>query len=180
MFYDEDASYSYENSAEIQMSNENSNNFSLAKHTSTLAMISEELFAENSEEEMQASDDDMFFCCADWETQIKKEFASKNEEFSDVDEYLSPKKNKRQAKAASKVNTPVQPELEAFDIDQVMRCVPNQSAKVLPTKRYFSDKKMRVKSFQKTLEVSTKRESGDEQPFKDLCLSPLSRRCDSA
>ena len=129
---------------------------------------------------MQGSDDDMFFCCADWETQVKKEFASKDEEFSDVGEYLSPRKNKRLAKAASKFTTPVQPELQAFDIDLVMRCMPNQTAKVLPTKRYFSDKKVRVKSFQKTLEVCTKKDAAEDQPFRDLCLSPLSRGCDSA
>ena len=127
---------------------------------------------------------DMFFSCADWETQIKNshvDVMNVNGDFSEneIEENI-PFYNKRMAKAMTKYgSTPEAPKisLEGFDVDLVMKkaaCF-NQTERIVSAKAYLRAKPVTPFHKMHNLTVNTQKESKQDS-FADVCLSPMASR----
>lgn len=126
---------------------------------------------------------DMFFSCADWETQIKHK-TPVCEDFSDYElEEATPFVNKRNSKMISKFGCTPEPaiKISAFDVDLVMdSAVCHQTEKIVPAKGYFNGKRCHnfIAGLKLDLKISTSdkesaTEASSKAPFQDLCLSPM-------
>lgn len=121
--------------------------------------------------------DDMFFCCADWETY-------REEDPSPSDNNTAPFLNKRMSKLSAKTElwgstAHSSVEVSSFDVDTVMKKVPSaEGERIVCQKRYQLKKRL---NFQKKIEVpafnqdSSDRQTSDNssQSFQDVCLSPM-------
>jgi len=135
---------------------------------------------DNQSEHQEAHD--MFFSCADWETQIQKAHPS-GENFSDSDlEESVPFVNKRTSKIISKFGATPEPAVSVseFDVDLVMKKASghHQTEKIVSAKGYFKGK--RCHQFKKHLNIELKQSSDKDtssdvksSAFHDLCLSPM-------
>jgi len=119
---------------------------------------------------------DMFFSCADWETQIKQ-----SQPTEETDQGFQTPCNKRLFKFMDKfANTDVrETTCTEFDVDLVMNKNIASTSKVL-SKRSRPVSKPRQVSPKKALRVSTLKQDTcqerDNAPFQDLCLSPMGLR----
>jgi hypothetical protein len=83
----------------------NQNNLISSDNAAPLAPINEDITNENVSDagfSMDHEHNDMFFSCADWETQIKQS-QSQDEESDEGVHYMTPRANKRQQKTLEKL-----------------------------------------------------------------------------
>jgi hypothetical protein len=145
----------------------------LSHQSSVVPTIIEEMTNECvSDNDLVSSQDqdeaDMFFSCADWETQIKLSQMTYEDAVNQIQEFSTPAPCKRVAKLMEKMgcNTDHQ-----NDISKLLSKRSRPGSKTKP----FSPKKAprpAALNLQEAKEQSSS-VSRDAQPFQDLCLSPM-------
>lgn len=149
-------------------------------------LTNEDCYSDNDYMTSQDQEEcDMFFSCADWETQIKSTPQNLESEEPEAG-FMTPSApaNKRLSKLMEKMgcNTDPKPSnfSNQFDVDLVMK--KSSTTSKLLSKRSRTSGKPKQVTPKKALKIATKfeempKEAGntahDDQPFKDLCLSPM-------